>query len=255
MLTRDVAEGVHQLSVSHTNLYIVEHSGGILLVDAGLPVFWPHLLIALKELGTSRENVTGVLLTHAHFDHVGCVRRLTREWGVPVWHHPADTGLLAHPYRYAHERARSLYPFRYPRNLPVLWDFAKAGALFVRGETEGTQLGADLRLPAGVLAGSGERGGPVILATPGHTFGHVSLHLPDRDALIVGDALVTLDPYTGQTGPQIVAGAATADSAAALRSLETLAATGARIVLPGHGEPWTAGIGEAVAQAWATGAH
>jgi glyoxylase-like metal-dependent hydrolase (beta-lactamase superfamily II) len=255
MLNRDVAPGVHQLTVAHTNLYIVEHTGGIMLVDAGLPVFWPHLLLALKALGTGPASVTGVLLTHAHFDHVGCVRRARQEWGVPVWHHAADTTLLAHPYRYLHERARLPYVVRFPRNLPVLWDFAKAGALVVRGETGGSPLGVDLQLPASVLAGSGTEGGPVILATPGHTAGHIALHLPDRDALLVGDALVTLDPYTGATGPQIVAGAATADSAIALRSLETLAATGATHVLPGHGAVWSGGISEAVAAARAAGAH
>jgi glyoxylase-like metal-dependent hydrolase (beta-lactamase superfamily II) len=73
--------------------------------------------------------------------------------------------------------------------------------------------------------------------------------------VISGDALVTLDPYTGHRGPQIVAGAATADSEQALRSLDRLAATGAGTVLPGHGEPWTAGVGTAVELARERGAH
>jgi glyoxylase-like metal-dependent hydrolase (beta-lactamase superfamily II) len=52
---------------------------------------------------------------------------------------------------------------------------------------------------------------------------------------------VTLNPYTGATGPQIVSAAATADSERALASLDALAETGARTVLVGHGEPWTHG--------------
>lgn len=84
-----------------------------------------------------------------------------------------------------------------------------------------------------------------MIATPGHTFGHVALHLPQRDAVLSGDALVTLDPYTGRTGPRIIAGAATADSALALRSLGPIADTGASTVLPGHGDVWTRGAGEA----------
>jgi glyoxylase-like metal-dependent hydrolase (beta-lactamase superfamily II) len=94
-----------------------------------------------------------------------------------------------------------------------------------------------------------------IVPTPGHTDGHVALHFPDRDALIMGDAIVTLDPYTGGTGPQIVARAATADSPEALRSLDAIVATGASILLPGHGEPWTEGAESAVAAARARGAH
>jgi glyoxylase-like metal-dependent hydrolase (beta-lactamase superfamily II) len=88
-------------------------------------------------------------------------------------------------------------------------------------------------------------GRPRIVFSPGHTFGHSALFLPDRDALLVGDALVTFDPYTGYAGPQIVSGAATADSDEALRSLTALEQTGASTVLSGHGAPWFRGIGAA----------
>jgi glyoxylase-like metal-dependent hydrolase (beta-lactamase superfamily II) len=53
--------------------------------------------------------------------------------------------------------------------------------------------------------------------------------------VIAGDAIVTLNPHAAKTGPQIVAGAATADSARALASLDALAATRADTVLCGHG--------------------
>jgi glyoxylase-like metal-dependent hydrolase (beta-lactamase superfamily II) len=72
--------------------------------------------------------------------------------------------------------------------------------------------------------------------------------------VIAGDAIVTLNPYTGRRGPQIVAGAATADSRRALDSLDELAKTGARTVLVGHGDPWTGGAEHAVAVARAAGA-
>ena len=58
-------------------------------------------------------------------------------------------------------------------------------------------------------------GSPRVVATPGHTLGHCSLHLPDRDAIIAGDAVVTLDPYTGARGPRLVARAAVAAARAA----------------------------------------
>jgi glyoxylase-like metal-dependent hydrolase (beta-lactamase superfamily II) len=87
-----------------------------------------------------------------------------------------------------------------------------------------------------------------VIPSQGHTYGHVSLHLPDRDVLIAGDALVTLDPYTGRRGPRLVARAATADSSRALAALDALEATDARLVLPGHGEPYM-GVAGAVALA------
>ena len=97
-------------------------------------------------------------------------------------------------------------------------------------------------------------GRPRVVFTPGHTHGHCSLHFPDRGTVIAGDAVVLLNPYTGRRGPQIVAGAATADSKRALASLDALAATGAETVLTGHGEPWIGGVEEAVQRARAAGA-
>jgi len=64
-----------------------------------------------------------------------------------------------------------------------------------------------------------------VIPTPGHTLGHCALHLPERDVVIAGDAIVTLNPYTARRGPQILAGAATADSHRALDSLDELAKT------------------------------
>ncbi len=84
-------------------------------------------------------------------------------------------------------------------------------------------------------------GRPQGVFTPGHTFGHCSLYYPERDTLIAGDAVVTLNPYTGDHGPQHVARAATADTAQALRSLDAVAGTGAPTVLTGHGETWRHG--------------
>jgi glyoxylase-like metal-dependent hydrolase (beta-lactamase superfamily II) len=96
-------------------------------------------------------------------------------------------------------------------------------------------------------------GRPVVVFSPGHTFGHCALHVPAASALLVGDALVTFNPYTGGSGPQIVSGAATADSAQALLSLSALSDTGAAIVLPGHGPVWRDGIRRASELAFRAG--
>jgi glyoxylase-like metal-dependent hydrolase (beta-lactamase superfamily II) len=245
VLTRDVAPGIHLLSHADTNLYLVQHGDRVLIVDSGLPRVWAHLLAALRELGIDIDAIDGVLLTHAHFDHVGTARRAQKEWGVPVWVHTDDASLAQHPYRYQHERSRLLYPLRYPASIPALGRMTLAGALTVKGVTNPTALTTDQVLPAN----------PVVIPTPGHTFGHIALHFPDRDAVIAGDALVTLDPYTGKTGPQIVAGAATADSGRALGSLQRLTDTRASVVLPGHGRPWTQGIEAATELAIARGPH
>ncbi len=240
----EVAPGVHRVAHAHVNCYLVEDDDGVTLVDAGLPKIWHPLGEAVRTIGRRPRDLRALVLTHAHFDHVGVVRRLQQR-GVPVWAAAEEHHLVAHPYSYAHENPRAVYPIQHPAALPILTGMALAGALWVRGTT-----GVRTLQPGGVLDVPGR---PQVLATPGHTLGHVALHLRDRDVVISGDALVTLDPYTARTGPRIVAGAATADFAMNFASLDAIAETGAGTVLPGHGEPWTQGAESAVELARAAG--
>jgi glyoxylase-like metal-dependent hydrolase (beta-lactamase superfamily II) len=70
------------------------------------------------------------------------------------------------------------------------------------------------------------------------------LHIASLDVLFVGDALATYAVTTGARGPQVAP--FTADAAEAVASLARLEDVSADLVLPGHGDPWTGGIQEAV---------
>jgi len=245
VLTRNVAPGVHRLEHAHVNCYFLVEGDAVTVVDAAFPATWKVLPRALEAIGSSPEKVRALVLTHAHFDHLGFARRIAEEWDVPVIGHQAEEYIAQHPYRYAHENSPALYPVRHPAGVPILARMTAAGAFTVRGVDSLTPLTDEA---IGDLPGS-----PRMVFTPGHTFGHCALRLPGRGAVLSGDALVTLDPYTGKRGPQIVSGAATADSEMALESLDALAATEAQIVLPGHGEPWKDGVAAAVDEAKAAG--
>jgi glyoxylase-like metal-dependent hydrolase (beta-lactamase superfamily II) len=245
-LTRNVVPGVHRLEHAYVNCYLIEEGTAVTIVDAAFPSTWRHLLTALEAIGRGVGDIEAIVLTHGHFDHVGFAARAVSELSVPVWVHPEDKTLAAHPYRYARERTPFVYPFRYPAAIPVLAAMTAAGALAVKGVKSVRELPSNGALDV--------PGRPHVVFSPGHTFGHCALHLPDRGVLLSGDALVTLDPYKATHGPQIVAGAATADSPMALESLQALADTEADAVLPGHGSPWMAGIRSAVARALVTGA-
>jgi glyoxylase-like metal-dependent hydrolase (beta-lactamase superfamily II) len=245
MLQANVADGVHRIEDAYTNWYLLEADDGLTIVDAGVPTSWQSLVDALRSLGRRTDDVAAVVLTHAHFDHMGFAERARSELGVPVWVHENDVPLTHHPRRYAWERSPAFYLATQVRALPI------AGALVRNRAWWPPPIKEVRRYANGTLEVPGR---PAVIPTPGHTLGHCALHLADRDALIAGDAIVTLDPYTGRRGPRIVAKAATADSERALASLDALEQTGARTVLVGHGPAWTAGIEGAVAAARSAGA-
>jgi glyoxylase-like metal-dependent hydrolase (beta-lactamase superfamily II) len=83
-----------------------------------------------------------------------------------------------------------------------------------------------------------------VILLPGHTPGSAGLHVAARDTLFIGDALATYAVTNGSVGPMIAP--FSADPALAVESRARLDDVEAGLVLPGHGQPGTGGVGEAV---------
>jgi glyoxylase-like metal-dependent hydrolase (beta-lactamase superfamily II) len=195
MLHRDVADGVHRVGEHYANWYLIEESGRLTVVDAGLPASLRSLLEALNAIGRAPGDVEALVLTHAHFDHIGFAERARAELGITVWVHENDAPLTKRPWLYMSERS----PLAYlgPKTLPIAATLIRAGAARVGPIREVRRFGDEGTLDVPSF--------PLVVFTPGHTLGHVAFHLPDRDVVITGDALVTHDPYTDTRGPRIVA--------------------------------------------------
>lgn len=243
-MTSLVVPGVHRLGDDTVSFYLIEDDQELLLVDAGLPRHFSQLTQLLERLGRSLPDIKAVLLTHGHVDHLGIAERVRRQSGATLWVHPADAAALKRPTRPAPgaepEGSMGRYLLRRPAAAGLAWHIMRSGALstspVLSFEALPSGSGQTLDLP----------GRPRLVAVPGHTPGSVALHLPSRAVVLTGDALVTSDGLAGRTGPSIVNAGFTHDTAQALKSLEALAGLDAEVVLPGHGEPFTAGVTEAV---------
>jgi glyoxylase-like metal-dependent hydrolase (beta-lactamase superfamily II) len=167
---------VHKVSVhSHqftqlglVNCYLVRESDSFTLIDSGIPGGAKKMIDAARAIAS--EPIARLLLTHAHMDHIGSLDALAAALGQPqVAIGRREARLL--PKKPAQDR--SLDPGE--PQCPVKGSFS--GAM-----TKPTHLLSD-----GELYGSLR-----VVATPGHTPGHLA-YFDERDGtLYAGDALVTL---------------------------------------------------------------
>lgn len=227
----DVAPGVHGLRIGFVNVFAVEHANqSWTLIDAGVPYSAGYIhQWAEKNFGRAP---TAIILTHGHFDHVSAAGWLADRWNVPVYVHEREAPYLT---------GQRQYPA--PNTGAGGGLMSLLSPIYPRGPVD---LSPRLRLLHGTddPMECGHMPGWVILHTPGHTEGHISLFRPTDKTLIVGDAFCTTKPesFFDSTvaqpaelhGPPAYF---TADYAKAAESVRRLAALGPRIVAPGHGRP------------------
>ena len=234
-----LADGVEQFTDQDlVNWFLVETDDGPVAVDAGFPTAWEQIKHRAHEL-------KAIVLTHGHIDHLGFAPIAQREHGTPVYVPEKDVGLVKNPLYYAKsERVPLIYALQYGPTRRIYWRGAKAVGMLGKTVKDPTPYAEGDELPGGLRA----------IFTPGHTKGHMTLHLPERDIAFVGDTIVTWDPYTDRTGPRLVARAATWNSQVNIDSLRRIAETGASTLGVGHGEPWRQGAESAAAAAREAGA-
>jgi glyoxylase-like metal-dependent hydrolase (beta-lactamase superfamily II) len=191
------------------NAYLIREDDGLTLVDTMLPRSAKPILAAAQRLGAPIRRIA---LTHAHGDHVGSLDELADALpGVEVLISTRDARLLA--------KDTSLDPDEPQDKL--------------RGGYPGAKTRPTRTLEPGDLVGSLE-----VVASPGHTPGHVAF-LDRRDGtLFAGDAYSTLGGVAtpAKANPRFpLVWFATWSRPLSLESARALRALDPERLAPGHG--------------------
>jgi glyoxylase-like metal-dependent hydrolase (beta-lactamase superfamily II) len=149
---------------------IVEDTGELTLIDAGYKFGHSAIVSAIEALRKKPSDVTRIVLTHAHADHAGGLKRMQEAGGARVYTHEIET-----PYV---EQGKA--PQQDRRNF-----MARIFAMMPFNSF--TPCHIDEQITDGQLLDVG--GGLRVVHTPGHTPGHVSLLHEKSGVLFVGDAL------------------------------------------------------------------
>ncbi len=230
-----VADGVHLAHTPLVNWTVVADDAGVLLIDAGFPGQRDDVLASLDQVGFGPADVTAILLTHAHIDHLGTAIWFADRHHTPVYCHTGEVAHAKREYLQQVSPASLMSQAWRPRWLSWSAQVLAKGGLVRAGIPSAAALTPQI---AATLPGR-----PVAIPTPGHTSGHCSYQV--GPVLVTGDALITGHPLARRPGPQLLPSMFNHSDADAALSLDALAATGAEILVPGHGQVWNGPASEA----------
>ncbi|MFT4200064.1 MBL fold metallo-hydrolase [Gordonia sp. (in: high G+C Gram-positive bacteria)] len=225
MKINQVSDSVHVVTGTNVNWALVSSGSSVTLIDAGYPGDTDDVLKSVREVGHTLDEVSAVLVTHAHLDHIGAIPTLVEKIGMPVYTGGAE---VPHARR---EYLQQITPREMLRQITTARGrrWVAQTLMAVRGHMDITIPSVvsadDVVLPAGLTP----------IPTPGHTTGHTAYLLPDEGVLFTGDALVTGHPLSRCSGPQILPAVFNHDEAQTLDSAKLLENHPACTIVPGHG--------------------
>ncbi|HDR7287739.1 hydrolase [Bacillus cereus] len=169
----EIAKGVEMLQLEFQEFIIhpilLWDDEMAVLIDTGFPGQFEDIQVEMERVGVSVDKLKVVILTHQDIDHIGSLPNVL-ENGV------SDIKV------YAHELDKSYIE----GDLPLLKDVHVENP--PKGKVSDTVIdGQELPYCGGIL----------ILHTPGHTPGHISLYLKRSKILVAGDSMYSVNGVLG----------------------------------------------------------
>ena len=219
----EIVQGLHAVRLLGSKGYLIVERE-LTLIDAGLRGSTPLLRWYLSRIGRQVSDITRIVCTHGHPDHIGGVHEIAALSGAEVLMHPADTARLRET------RLRDVVQRPVADQRPVAGQLVAA---LTRAPADPRSLTHGEVLPA--------LGGLEVVHTPGHTPGSVCLYARRYRLLIVGDVLQVIRGRISLPSHLF-----TEDMVAARRSIASLAEMDVETICFAHYPTWNGGVRDAL---------
>jgi glyoxylase-like metal-dependent hydrolase (beta-lactamase superfamily II) len=204
------------------NTYLIIDDG-ITLIDAGLRGNVKKVYANLEKLGCAPKDISTIIITHAHIDHMGGLHQIWEDSDAKVMVGDKDADVVS-----------GKEPPRVPRG--VLFAIARIFMGFLKYHP----VPVDSRLKGG------ERinvlGDLEVIPLPGHTPGNIGLFSPKNRLLFSSDTVRI------KNGKFLVPLNFKTNKAEALDSIRRISELDCEIILPGHGKPIMANASKRVGE-------
>ncbi len=203
---------VHRLG-RFVNQYLLIDGKDLTLIDTGMRANAKTILKTLQQLGFDYSDLKRILITHSDADHYGAAFDIKNTTGCEIWSSEIE--------------AEAIKSGVFSRKIEV-----KGLTKLLMAVLEPVIM-VSPAVPVNRIVSEGEvlpiLGGLQVIASPGHTPGHISFFLPAERILIAGDA------FTSEKGkPVATTNATTGDPILAVASAKKLMDLNPLVIGGGH---------------------
>lgn len=187
---------------------VVQVNNKNLLIDCGFEETYDEFVIALEAIGIPLNDLHAIIISHDDIDHLGALhlfKKANKELQVycSLIEEPSVSGKI--------KSERLIQAENSIENLPE--DYKEWAKNFI------SQLNSIQRVPVDHTLRENDRilEELIVINTPGHTKGHISIYIPSESTVIANDAIVIEEEELNIANPQF-----TLDLPSAVHSVEKI---------------------------------
>lgn len=163
----EILPGIHLADKGYSNTYLLVREGKLILIDTGMDKNAKKILEYIQGLGYRPSDISHILLTHSHLDHVNGLAKIKELSNAKVAIHTTEAAIVSG------EESMILPKGPVGTVYKILSPF----------------MGYKPVMPDILLNDKGNIEGLEVIHVPGHTPGCVCYYFPEKRVLFSGDLI------------------------------------------------------------------